>query len=315
VPTRNALVERKEAVMSSRVLSVLALVLGSAVAFVVPASSGAVGAVGLTSVARPFVTYDSVGDAGGLPDITSVAVARDARDRLTFAVNVANRSSPRKGEVVSIGIDKDRRADTGQKGVDVVLSLGWWANEKDPAYSVERWDGSDWQTLEVPALVTYPDSGLRFVVVGSEIGVGRSFGVAARAGRLAGSATREDRVPSTGFAQVALRAPAAIAEISRVMLPGPLFLPEAGKVLRVRGIQVELSGNDEEAGNSDVVITEMVKPERLRCTAKLGDAQLPPVAACAWRMPITAGGKTVMLKVTLAYHGDEWTQVYPLKIG
>jgi hypothetical protein len=161
VPTRNALVERKEAVMSSRVLSVLALVLGSAVAFVVPASSGAVGAVGLTSVARPFVTYDSVGDAGGLPDITSVAVARDARDRLTFAVNVANRSSPRKGEVVSIGIDKDRRADTGQKGVDVVLSLGWWANEKDPAYSVERWDGSDWQTLEVPALVTYPDSEAR----------------------------------------------------------------------------------------------------------------------------------------------------------
>jgi hypothetical protein len=39
------------------------------------------------------------------------------------------------------------------------------------------------------------------------------------------------------------------------------------------------------------------------------------VAACAWRVPLTAKGKTLMLRLSLAYGGDEWTGVYPLPVG
>jgi hypothetical protein len=32
-------------------------------------------------------------------------------------------------------------------------------------------------------------------------------------------------------------------------------------------------------------------------------------------VPLTAKGKTLMLRLSLAYGGDEWTGVYPLPVG
>jgi hypothetical protein len=248
-----------------------------------------------------------------VPDITSVAVARDAQDRLTFAINVFEHPAVERGDVFSVGIDADRRLGTGSHGFDVVVALGWWPGEKQPTYSVGGWDGSDWQPLDVTVLAMYDEHGPRLTVAGSELGVGRRFRFDARAERLTASQGPLDRAPGTGPASVALRSPATIATIGRLMLPGPALLPEAGKTFEVAGIGVEAEDARVDVGG--LTARSVGKPDRVRCTAKIGRTQLPPTGNCTWRVPTTARGKTLMLKLAVAYGGDEWTAVYPLKVG
>lgn len=292
--------------MVGRMLSVLALTVVLAAAVAAAASDARVCAAAAT--ARPFVVYDAIGDAVGVGDITSVAVARDAGDTLTFAVNVAGHPSMKRGDLFSIGIDADRSLATGMNGFDRVLMLGWPKGDQQPTYRVGAWNGSDWEDVDVPADVSYPETGPRFVVAAAEIGVGRSFRFDARAERLtAPNRDAMDRVPGKGLASVALGRPSTIAEIDRMTIPFSSLLPEAGKVLRVRGIVVF-----EEVVSG---VGAGVKPERVRCTAKIGGTALRPVASCAWRVPGTARGKTLMLKVSVAHHGGEVTEVYPLRVG
>jgi hypothetical protein len=299
--------------MFGRVFSVLALATGLAVASVAAAVPSGAG-VSTAALPRPFVVYDAIGDAPGVPDITSTAVARDSRNRLTFAINVANHPSMKRGDLFSIGIDADRRLATGSNGVDVIVELGWSTGEKEPTYAVGRWDGSAWQSLDIPAGVTYLASGPHFTVAGSGIGVGRSFRFAARAARLAAPGKdAADGAPGMGLASVALSAPAEIAEMSRLMIPLPSLLPQAGTLLRVRGIEISIASDQTDVAPG-IGVGSVVKPEKIRCTAKIGRVQLRPVGACAWRVPNTARGKTLMLKVTVAYRGDELTRVYPLEV-
>lgn len=289
----------------------LLLVVGLAVG---ASASGEPGIAAAEAVgARPFVVYDAMGDVKGVPDITSVAVARDAQDRLTFAINVFDHAAIERGEVFSVGIDADRRLATGSHGFDVVVALGWWPGEKAPTYSAGGWDGSDWQPLDVAMLAKYDEHGPRLTVDGSELGVGRSFRFDARAEHLTASQGPLDRIPRTGLASVALRSPATIATIGRLMLPGPVLLPDAGKTFRVTGIGVEVEDAGIDVGG--ITVRAMGKPDKVRCTARIGRTQLRATGNCTWRVPSTARGKTLMLKLAVAYGGDEWTAVYPLKVG
>ena len=80
--------------MFGRVLSVLVLVVSFALAAVVATTASDAGIASGAVSSRPFVVYDAIGDAEGAPDITSVAVARDSKNRVTFAINVADHPSP-----------------------------------------------------------------------------------------------------------------------------------------------------------------------------------------------------------------------------
>lgn len=301
--------------MFRRFFSAVVFALAVAMATVAAVAPGQAGSSAANAAEpRPFVVYDAIGDAAAVPDITSVAVARDSQNRLTFAINVANHPSMKRGDMFSIGIDADRRLGTGSHGVDVFLALSWGSGDKEPSYSVGNWDGSDWQELDVSADVAYLDHGPRFKVAGSDIGVGRSFRFAARADRLASSnAAALDRAPGTGLASVTLRAPAEVAEMGRLNIPMLAFLPEAGKILRVRGIEIAIAKDQTEIAPG-ISVGSMVKPEKTRCTAKIGQTRLKAVGACAWRVPSTARGTRLMLQVSVAYRGDEWTGVYPLDV-
>ena len=298
--------------MSGRAFSTLALAL--ALAVLAAAASDDTSTAAETATARPFVVFDTIGDAAGTADITSVAVARDADDRLTFVVNVAGHPSMKRGDLFSIGIDADRNLETGTNGFDRVMALGWPKGDAEPTYSVVTWGGSEWEDLDALVDASYSAHGVRFVVAKDEIGVGRSFRFDARAERLsAPNRGSVDRVPRKGFASVSLGSPATIAEIGRMLIPGTILFPEAGKVLRVRGI--ELAADDSRVDVAPGLgVTTMVRPDRVRCTAKIGSAVLRPVGSCAWRVPRTARGKTLTLKVSVAYRGAEVTDAYPLEV-
>ena len=295
--------------MFGRVRSVLALVVFFALACIATASDARI-ASGAASP-RPFVVYDAIGDAAGAPDITSVAVARDPKNRVTFAINVADHPSPKRGDLFSVGLDTDRRLSTGDHGIDVALMLGWGAGEKRPTYDVLEWDGSEWQPLDVSAEVSYPEHGLRFTVAMDALRLGRSFGLDARTKRL--SAPAKGAIDAAPVASVTLPTPTTIAAMRRVLVPGTALFPEAGKVLRVKGVAIAVESDRVDVTDGlGAVPTE--QPERMRCTAKIGRTKLAPLGMCAWRVPVTARGKTLMLKLSLAYRGDEWTGVYPLSI-
>jgi hypothetical protein len=191
------------------------------------------------------------------------------------------------------------------------LLLGWWAGDKRPTYDVLEWDGSDWQPLDASAVVSYPEHGLRFTVAMDALGLGRRFGLDAGTKRL--SAPAKGAADHAGAASVSLRTPTTVAAMGRVLLPGTVLFPEAGKVLRMRHVEiaVESARIDIPDGIGAVPTTS---PEKQRCSAKIGSVQLRPVAVCAWRVPATAKGRTLMLKLSLAYGGDEWTGVYPLVV-
>lgn len=303
--------EKGGSLVSGRVLSVLALVFSFALGAAVAAMPGDAG-IAASVTARPFVVFDAVGDGGGAPDITSVAVASDKAHRVTFAINVADHPAPKRGDVFSVGLDTDHRLATGDHGIDVALTLGWWPGGKGPTYDIAEWNGSAWQRLDASAVVSYPEHGLRFTVAADALGLGRTFGLDALTKRL--SAPAKGATDSASAASVSLRSPATIATMGRVLVSGTALFPEAGKVLRVRNVEIAVeSDRVDVAGDLGAVPT--TAPEKQRCSAKIGRVQLRPVAACAWRVPLTAKGKTLMLRLSLAYGGDEWTGVYPLPVG
>lgn len=295
--------------VSVRRLSLVVRAVGLAGAVVVAASSGGAEAA---VAARPVVVYDAIGETRVDLDMTSAAVARDELGGLTFAVNVASRPAMKRGDVISIGIDSDRRLATGSNGVDVVLQLAWPTGAKEPSYSIATWEGSGWRFADVAARVSYTLHGLRFGVAGSDIGVGASFRFAAKAERTAAPA-RADRIPATGLASAVLVSPAAIGEMDRLVIPFAGLMPEAGKILRVSGIEMTVAQDEIEVAPG-IGVGAMVRPEKVRCSAKIGQVELPPVGVCAWHVPGSARGKTLMLKVSVAFRGDEWTGVYPLDV-
>jgi hypothetical protein len=301
--------------MFARFLSVLALVLACAAASAPGAAPGRTGSAARAVSGRPLVVFDAIGDAAGVVgDITSVAAARDAQNRVTFAINVAGHPAMKHGEVFVIGIDADRALSTGSEGRDIVLMLGWPAGEPRPTYFVGTWGGRDWRPLDIAVDAWHSSSGPRFAVAMGKLGIGRSFRFDARAARMA--APRRDavdKVPAKGLASAVFRNPASISEIGRMMVPFTGLLPKAGKVLRVKGIEIEAAD-----GRVDVVpgisVGSVVKPDRVRCTAEIGRTVLRPIGACAWRVPSTARGKTLVLKLSVAYGGDEVTELYPLSV-
>ena len=84
-------------------------------------------------------------------------------------------------------------------------------------------------------------------------------------------------------------------------------------MLRVRGVEIVVESDRTDVSDGLGGATT-ARPERMRCTAKIGRTKFAPVGTCAWRVPAGAQGKTLMLKLTVAHRGDEWTGVYPLDV-
>ena len=96
---------------------------------------------------------------------------------------------------------------------------------------------------------------------------------------------------------------------------GSVLARQFGEPVREIALDHHAAGLDEVDVAPGIGASVAVRPDRVRCTAKIGSAALRPVGSCAWRVPSTARGKTLMLKVSVAYGGDEVTDVYPLEVG
>jgi len=120
-----------------------------------------------------------VGDAGGAPDITAVALANDDSGILAFRIAVSNRTGLVAGETAVIFINIDERRDTGTFelfGSDVQLVLNG-----DGSFLMRRWDAStvSFAPSPSPSLTAGWSEGYRFSIALAELGSPRRIEFAA----------------------------------------------------------------------------------------------------------------------------------------
>jgi hypothetical protein len=169
------------------------LVVATVVAFAIvgtPSSASAQGTAGSATI------VDAVGDAGGAPDITAVAVANDDSGSLSFRIVVSNRTELVAGETAVIFINSDERRDTGTPelfGADVQFVLNG-----DGSFLMRRWDESSLSFPLAPSpsasLTAGWSDGYRFSIALSELKSPRRIEFAAGTRTAAGGAVAKDQL-------------------------------------------------------------------------------------------------------------------------
>jgi hypothetical protein len=256
------------------------------------------------------VFFDAIGDSGTAPDITSVAVVNDDTGRITFQVNLA--AAPPSNHFVLIGIDADHNANTGTKGsprgIDYLIlasSKGYQVGRASPSTA------TPWTPTTIKADYQPTNRGLRVTIAASDLDIARSFRFSVRT---VGGQDKNalDDVPESGRLLTYTLGPAAqLVDIRRVLI-GPLTVltPKSGALFNpTGGVFFILAGGQSGAAQGSVV------PDRVRCMVRIGTTVLPPAGrSCVFRVPRDARGEQLVFTIAVAYRGDEWTGVYPMKI-
>ena len=262
---------------------------------------------GLSAVPRPAVFFDAIGDSGTAPDVTSVAVINDDTGRITFQVNFATPPAPK--HFVLIGIDADHNANTGTSGTP--RGIDYLITTASNGYEVSRETAAGWEHTDIRAEYQPFNRGLQLTIAGSDISLGHSFRFSVRT---VGGKDKNalDDVPESGrLLTYTLGSAAQLGEIKRVSI-GPLsaLTPKAGALLRPTGGVFFII-----PGGQSGSVQAGAAPDRVRCSARIGSAVLPPAGrSCVFRVPQDARGKELVLTIAIAYRGDEVTDVFPMKV-
>ena len=266
----------------ARTLARLAGAVGAIALMTVPLASGAGG--------RPSHYADAAGDAGSAPDVTAVTVGEDGAGGVAFGITLATVQDLRPDALAMTFVDADANAATGAEGMDLIVVA-----EADGA-SVGRWDGTSFAPVAEPSFLPTLSGGvLRFTLRRAAFGLAGAFrfGVATLRG------ADLDAVPDDAAAPYP-----RVVRIHGVLLPAPLLLPKAGKVLSARGIRLRVDSN------------ALVVPQTMTCRLTRGGAALPARrGGCAWLVPERLKGERVVLRVVLGYGGATTTRTERLTVG
>jgi hypothetical protein len=249
---------------------------------------------------------DTIGDGNGAADVKSVVVSNDDAGQVMIRVNVDSLPSPSDTRVYAF-FDTDQNQATGWAdgaGAEYVFLV----DESDHTYGFLRWNGTAWEDAPDTTARVFSDSGgVAFSINRSELGgtTGFSFWVRTRLGDPAGTAT--DTAPDGDAVwsyTLQIGAPPA-PKIAGVMLPATSLLPKAGTTFTFR------------VGNVILSTKEVVSADHITCKAVLAGKTLTAVrpGACAWRLPRTARGKSLVVTFTVTYHGASYARRFPLKVS
>jgi hypothetical protein len=237
--------------------------------------------------------------------VTSVAVVNDDTGRITIQINLANRPAPK--HFVMIGVDADRNASTGTtgspRGVDYLIMTD--SNN----YEVTRAAATGWEPTDISAVYQPGNRGLRLTIASSDLDVGRSFRFAVRTMGGKDKNVWDDAPDSGRLVTYTLGPPSQLSTMQRVTIPLPNLMPKAGALLKAGAkVTVIPGGQSGSVQYGDV-------PDKVRCSAKIGSTVVPTAGrSCVFRVPQGTRGKELVLTITVAYRGDEWTGVYPVKV-
>jgi hypothetical protein len=261
-----------------------------ALAALVFALAGQSAAPRTLTAANPIATYpDATGDSATAPDLTQVVITDNGDGTLGVEASLASVQDLADASFAFL-IDADNNASTGSAmGSDYVV----YGNQTGVA--LLRWNGSDWEaaTESVPLDPNLEAGKLSFRLALADIGGASSF----RFGTDTIHGDDIDGIPEDG-----LYAYPARPEIARILLPFTSLSPVAGKIYRATGAQVILA---EDSPQAEITVT---------CKLTYKGKPLATVGKCAWRLPKTLKGKSVVL--TLTYSTGTavlMSRKYPLK--
>jgi hypothetical protein len=273
--------------ISMRRLAGFAAIAAAVALVLIPTGSAA-------TMADPVTYPDPAGDAKSAPDITNVAVTLDpGSGALVFGIDLGAADQLAGGAGVFIALDTDRNSGTGDKTGSEYL-VGVFSD----VAGILKWNGSDMVPFNhAPMLLSRSATNITVGFCACDIGT-QTFDFAVFSAR----GNDVDVAPDAG---ATFPPPAqAITIESFVYTPKP-FLPKAGKRFTLKPLGIRLGGTN-----------EVVTPDSLTCTAKLGAKTLKGsgTGGCSWLIPKKTRGKKLNVTVNVAYQGQTETFSQTFKI-
>jgi hypothetical protein len=297
--------------MGSRIM--LLLVVG---AFLMVLPSAALGTASHAAVNS--VTFnDSVGEDSAAPDITSVVVSNDDAGLISFKIAISNRPALTQDMSVLLYLDTDQKASTGDPdlaGADYLIEL-------DPgAVGLLQWNGSDYVPAASQSSVTfaYDATGATIRAGAADMGKTKGFNF----GAIAVSGIALDASGNPDFTNVHVdTAPDAghgffsYQVLTKLTLSVVAFstAPKPAKV--GKNFVAGLAANESDTNGP-------VQSGTVACSATIGTKHITAsahgiangIAACSWKIPKTAKGKTIRGTVTLTVQGVKVARSFAVKI-
>jgi hypothetical protein len=163
----------------------------------------AAGATAETQERTTFRDPPGIAPAGAAPDVAAATISTDGADTLTLRISVPGEPTLTPETSVSVYLDTDQNAATGNSGgADYLLVVD--GAERAPALA--RWTGGDWD-FEVAQATLHASwsSGPTIEIDRTELGSPTAVGIAVVAERRVGGDTFRDRAPNAGSWNYAIR--------------------------------------------------------------------------------------------------------------
>ena len=252
----------------------------------------AAAAVALALAATSATYTDPTGDAKTAPDVAKVTIDLDAgTGGLKFDVDFAGAEQLALGGGFIIALDADRNSATGDKtGSDYAVIV--WAE----AALLLKWNGSDMVPFNhQPLLVARAPGKATVALCSCDIGT-QTFDFAVVGFRGNDIDVGPDNGPTF---------PIPAVEIQSLLFSLKPLFPRAGKRFTLTPLGIRVSGSN-----------EVVAPDSLACTAKLGGKALrgSGTGGCSWLLPRKTRGKRLVVSVQVAYQGqtDTFSQTFKI---
>jgi hypothetical protein len=264
------------------------------------------------------VTFnDSVGEDSAAPDITSVVVSNDDAGLITFKIAISNRPTLTPDMTVLLYVDTDQNTATG----DATSGGSEYAIELDPgSVALFQWNGTDFVSAASQSSVTfaYDATGATIRASASDLGKTKAFnffaiavsGIAVDAsGNPDFSNVHADAAPDAGHGSFAYQV------LTKLTLSVVAFstVPKPARV--GKNFVAGLAANESDTNGP-------VQGGTVACSATIGTKHLVAgahrvangIAACSWKIPKTAKGKTIRGTVTLTVQGVKVARSFAVKI-
>ncbi len=222
---------------------------------------------------------DTVGDAGGGPDVTTVSVS-EARGAAVFTIHTATASSWDNAAAI-LSIDADSNAATGDAGSETGFEAVYVLHSLHDQFTLERSHG---EHVAAP-LATWALTGGTLTITAplSEFGSAGAFGFRVSTPAPAGG----DRAPNSG--EWSFDPSASKRRATSLTARFHPAAPRHGKRFRVSSARITYSNGTRAAAGS-----------RLHCTAKLAGHRRALRGSCRWRIPASAARKKLVVVVRAA---------------
>jgi hypothetical protein len=262
---------------------------------------------------------DTAGDGNGAPDVAGATVSNDANGQITLQVNVPGVADLAADEVLLVFLDTDQNPGTGDAqtlGMEYIFLIDGASH----GFGLLQWNGSTFASAPAGTASVHFSNGPVISINRSELGGAgvTGFNFWARYGKGAPADNHFDDAPDTGTWNYKLTAgatppattppattpPAAKATVSSIKVLSLPAAPTAGLRFRVLVPSIRLSSG------------ATVHPDSARCVARVTGKILrgTAVGGCTFAIPKTAGGKLLVVQVTIRYKGITKTRAVAFRI-